>query len=85
MSESATIRIDLIRRSMRVFVAGIFSMLPVLGLIPAIYAIVVWFPTRSNRQWNPASPYLTCGILLALLGLGLTVLLGGALLITYVG
>ena len=81
MTESAANRIVLIRRSIRVFIAGIFSILPILGLIPAIYAIATWFPTRANRQWNPASAYLTCGIILALLGFGLTILLGGSILV----
>jgi hypothetical protein len=83
MTNSAANRIDLIRRSMRVFVCGILSMIPVLGLLPAIYTIAAWFPTRGNKQWNPACAYLTCGILLALLGLGLTILLGGAALIQF--
>ena len=74
-------RITVIRNSMAVFVCGLIGLLPVLGSVPAIYALVLWgkIRFRYRDEWNPASAYLDAGVALALLGLlGLLLLISAA-------
>ena len=63
-------RITAIEKSLTVFVCGIIGFLPVLGLMPAVHALVCWarVSAKYGRQWNPASAYLRAGALLATLG-----------------
>ena len=63
-------RITAIRRSLAVFVCGIMSFVPVLGVVPAVCAIGQWWVVRSRykNQWNPASSYLRAGVILGLVG-----------------
>jgi hypothetical protein len=76
-------KIQLIRGSLRCFAFGIVGVLPGIGLPFAIVALGEVF--RINRHkgstWNPAERYLTVGALLASLGLGLTLLLFGIVLV----
>ncbi|MEY2429529.1 MAG: hypothetical protein QOJ40_2414 [Verrucomicrobiota bacterium] len=67
MSDSQTDRIALIRKSLVIFISGVLSFLPIIGLIPAIYAIVNWrrVTVRYGNEWNPASAYLSWGARLA--------------------
>ena len=64
-------RITAIRKSLTGFVCGIFGFLPVIGLIPALYAVACWRSVRRHygEQWNPAQAYLRGGVLLASFGL----------------
>lgn len=64
-------RIEVIRRSLAAFACGIVGLIPVLGLFPALYAIVCGIAVRgrSRNQWNPALPYLIAGIVLGCFGL----------------
>ena len=63
-------RITAIEQSLSVFVCGIVGFLPVLGLIPAVHALVCWARVRSKYgdQWNPAGAYLRAGAVLAMVG-----------------
>ncbi len=63
-------RIEAIRRSMRVFALGWIALLPLLGLIPAICALVSVGQIRARYQdsWNPASRYLKAGSVMARIG-----------------
>ena len=63
-------QITVIRRSLAIFALGILSLLPLIGLIPAIYALITSSQIRANYQepWNPASRYLKAGSLMARLG-----------------
>ena len=74
-------RITAIEKSLTVFVCGIVGFLPVLGLMPAVHALVCCARVRSKfaGQWNPASAYLRVGAVLAALGV-----LGSMLLIAVV-
>jgi hypothetical protein len=62
--------ITAIRNSLTVFVCGIIGLIPILGLIPAVYSLVSWIRVRRafRNQWNPASVYLNGGAVLALFG-----------------
>ena len=53
--------------------------LPIIGLLPGLYALscCAHVGIHNPDEWNPASAYLNCGALLALLGL-----LGSALSVT---
>ena len=64
-------RIIVIRKSLTAFVCGLIGFLPVIGVVPAVIALVWWnqIRIRYRDEWNPASTYLNCGALLALLGL----------------
>ena len=67
-------RIIVIQLSLKAFVCGVIGVLPVIGLVPALYALSCWARVlqRYPDEWNPASNYLRCGSILALLGLGIT-------------
>jgi len=71
-------RIILIRKSLNIFVCGMFGIVPIIGFIPALFAIVgaVRLSARFRREWNPADAYLRVGVTLALLGTGITILAG---------
>jgi hypothetical protein len=63
-------RIAAIEKSLTCFVCGIVGLLPLLGLFPAVHAVVCWRRVRADYspEWNPASAYLTGGFVLGLLG-----------------
>ena len=63
-------RIAAIEKSLSVFFWGIMGFLPVLGLLPAVHALVCSWRVRSQYrdQWNPALPYLRAGTVLATFG-----------------
>ena len=67
-------RITVIQLSLRAFVCGLFAILPVIGLLPAVCALSSWARIRLRYpdEWNPASNYLSWGTALAVLGLGIT-------------
>jgi hypothetical protein len=67
-------RILVIQLSLRAFVCGLLGVLPVIGLLPGLYALSCWARIRRSYrdEWNPASSYLSWGSILAVLGLGIT-------------
>ena len=70
------LRIRLIERSLRCFVFGWLSLLPLIGLGPALLAIwlypKVW--SESKEEWNPARRYLAAGFCLGWLGVLISIL-----------
>jgi hypothetical protein len=70
-----TPRAIVIQLSLRAFVCGLFGVLPVIGLVPGLYAVYCWALIRKRypTEWNPASDYLSWGAALALVGLAITV------------
>ena len=79
-------RITAIRKSLATFVCGIVGFLPIIGLLPAVYAIVSWrsVTVRYGKEWNPASAYLSWGARLAVLGLLGSLLLASSLALALV-
>jgi hypothetical protein len=67
-------RIIVIQLSLRAFVCGLIGVLPVIGVVPGLYALSCWVRIRRRYRdaWNPASSYLRWGSALAVGGLGLT-------------
>ena len=63
-------KVRIIEQSLRCFVFGCLSLIPLLGLPFAILAVVrhlnAW--SEGDRDWNPAKPYLIWGFALAWLG-----------------
>jgi hypothetical protein len=63
-------KIRVIEQSLRCFVFGVLSLVPLLGLPFAVLAVglhlKVW--TEVQREWNPAKLYLLWGYGLAWLG-----------------
>jgi hypothetical protein len=75
-------RITAIRSSLAVFVCGIVGLIPVVGFLPALYALIVRGRVRARyREWNPAARYLNLGA--ALGGLGLTYSAVGLVILVY--
>jgi len=72
-------RIIVIHKSLNVFVCGLFGFLPIVGVLPGLYALLCWNHVRTHYpdEWNPASAYLSWGARLALFGL-----LGSALIVS---
>jgi hypothetical protein len=67
-----TDRIAAINQSLRVFVCGIFSLCPFLGILPAAMALAGAVKLSRYRNFNPAARYATGGAWLAALGLVVT-------------
>ena len=63
-------RITAIEKSCKVFICGLIGLFPLIGLLPAIYALVSGRQIRIHYRdsWNPASRYLNAGIWMAALG-----------------
>ncbi len=78
-------RITAIRKSLTVFVCGLIGFLPIIGLVPAIFALLGWAQVgaRYGKQWNPASAYLSWGARLATLGLLGSLLLAAIAVMTF--
>jgi hypothetical protein len=64
-------KVRVIEGSMRCFVCGWLSLVPVLGLAAGFVAIAeyLFIHRMTPGQWNPARKYLQSGILLSILGL----------------
>ena len=67
-------RVNVIQLSLRAFVCGLIGVLPLIGLVPGLYALFCWarIGRRYAGEWNPASAYLSWGAALAVVGLGIT-------------
>jgi len=74
-------RITAIKESLATFVCGVLSFFPIVGIIPAIYALANWRHVRAHYrgEWNPADYYLRWGMILALISLLGTLLVGTAI------
>jgi hypothetical protein len=61
----------LIERSLWCYRAGWLSLVPILGVIPAVVAIHLYCRVRVEvgKGWNPGGGYLLAGLLLSLLGI----------------
>jgi hypothetical protein len=72
-------RAELIQKSLRIFVCGFVSLIPIVGLIISIYTLLsaARLGTRFRDEWNPASVYLRWGTALSVFSLALNVLGGG--------
>lgn len=70
---TAAERIHVIEKSQRIFVCGLVGLIPVIGLIPAVYATFsgARLHTRWRKDWNPAASYLNWGMVIGLASLGL--------------
>jgi hypothetical protein len=78
-------RILVIRESLTAFVCGMIGFLPIIGLVPGLYALLCWARIRIRYpdEWNPASAYLSWGARLALIGLGASALIVAVAIVTY--
>ena len=74
-------RITAIKESLATYVCGVLSFFPLVGVIPAIYALANWRYVRNNCRidWNPADHYLSWGAIFAIINLALMVCLGAAI------
>jgi hypothetical protein len=76
-------QVTLIRKSLTIFVCGLIGALPILGVVPAVYALIsaLQIHFSSRQTWNPASRYLRVGAALALTGIGISALIVAAAII----
>jgi len=67
-------RAELIDRSLRCFVLGLWSLLPIIGLPIAVLALMQnWrLHRRARGMWNPAERFLWWSWICATLGAGLS-------------
>jgi len=67
-------QVQIIERSIHCYHAGWWSLVPIAGLVPAVFAFYQYARVRSDssRIWNPAGAYLRSGLALALIGFVLT-------------
>ena len=72
-------QVRVIERSLRCCVAGCLGLIPVLGLLPALVAIVLHHQVQAEVKggWNPARSHLAWGVSLAWCGVLLTTLAVG--------
>jgi hypothetical protein len=70
-------RVEIIERTLRCYQAGWWSLVPIVGLAPAIVAFYYFARVRAATRddWNPASTQLRVGLMLATIGCGMTLLL----------
>jgi len=78
-------RIRLIHISLTAFVCGLIGFLPVLGVLPGLYALLCWTRIQIDcrDEWNPASAYLNWGARLSVIGLLGTALIVAVAILTY--
>lgn len=85
-TDDAARRIEAIEQSLQSFVLGLFGVLPIIGILPAIRTL--WISNRLHRrvgkQWNPGSNYLKWGVALSALGLIVSSLIIGVILVEFI-
>jgi len=71
------------RLSLTAFILGMMGLLPLVGILPSLFALGVWgrIRTRHGDEWNPAADYLDWGLRLAVIGLAASTLLIMALVV----
>ena len=79
-------RIAVIEVSLRCFVFGLIGLIPVLGFPLAVLTVIHFWKARlaAASEWNPASAYLNCGLVLAALGCGVSIILFGLFLVALI-
>ena len=75
-------RVRVIELTLWCFYAGWFSLIPILGLVPAALAYYLFWRVRAEtvEDWNPAGTHLRCGLFLAVLGTGISLLIVAAII-----
>ena len=78
-------RILVIRKSLTAFVCGLIGFLPIIGVVPGLYALFCWahIGIHYPDEWNPASAYLSWGARLGVLGLLGSALIVAVAILTY--
>lgn len=78
-------RIFVIRKSLAAFVCGCIGFLPIIGVVPGLYALLCWARIGIDYpdEWNPASAYLSWGVRLAVLGFLSTALIVVAVIVAH--
>jgi hypothetical protein len=68
------LRVEIIERSLRCFILGLFSLLPVIGLpLAAVVLVENWrIKSRAGAAWNPAGRYLHWACRCACWGAGIS-------------
>lgn len=68
-------RIEAIESSLRCFACGLLALIPVLGVPCVLMAFSAYRQSRLPAQeWNPARRYAVAGLICAVLGLLMTIL-----------
>ena len=75
-------KIQVIQSSVRCFHCGLLSLVPILGSVHFVFALLYWNKAwmKTGTGWNPAKPFLDAGLILSFFG-GLSNLAGVALFV----
>jgi hypothetical protein len=75
---SDMLKSQMIRRSMRCFTLGWWSLVPVIGFVPALLAFIDFRAVvlGMGRRWNAGRTRLLIGVWLAGLGMLITLIIG---------
>jgi hypothetical protein len=76
-------RIYVIRKSQNIFAWGLIGLIPIVGFVPAVYAMLagIRLHLQSRREWNPAAKYLSWGTVLGSLSVGITLLVAAIVIL----
>ena len=79
-------QVRVIERSLRCFTAGWLGLIPLLGLVPATVAVISYYQVRAETggNWNPAHAHVKCGYVLGCIGLLLSGLWVGGVMVVVV-
>ena len=79
-------QVRVIERSLRCCTAGWLGLIPLLGLVPATVAVILFHQVRAETggNWNPAHAHLKCGYVLGWIGLLLSGLWVGGVLVVVI-
>ena len=79
-------QVRVIERSLRCFTAGWLGLIPLLGLVPATVAVILFHQVRAETggNWNPAHAHVKCGYVLGCIGLLLSGLWVGGVMVVVV-
>jgi hypothetical protein len=67
-------KVTAVEKSLKACLWGVVGLVPLFGLVPALYAIHCWQQVRAweRSEWNPAARYLSWGARCAFLGVLIT-------------
>ena len=70
-------RIEVIESSLRCFTCGLLALIPIFGLPCVLFAFTAFRQSRGlpAGEWNPASSYALAGLVCAVLGLLLSLVI----------